>query len=76
MSTALAELDLRVTLADHLSDLIAAYQVAGMSPRTISLFDIHIRHLIGIEPTPRRSQGGRLDRLWSSTRRLALCEVL
>jgi len=45
LGTPLAVLDLRVTLDDALGDLIAAYEVAGRSPRTTQLFDTHIRAL-------------------------------
>ena len=45
MSMPLSDLDLRVTLTDHLDDLVAAYEVAGRSPRTISLFSTHIKAL-------------------------------
>ena len=59
MATALALLDLRVSMVDALSDLIADYEVSDDSPRTTHLFDTHITRLAiflavesGVKPIP------------------------
>lgn len=46
MGTPIHALDLSVTLSEALEELTARYQVAGLSPQTIAMFDTHIGHLI------------------------------